>query len=263
MKTKSTFTNPIGYFLAFLLGLILTSSFYAHYFLFTKSVEFQNPVTATISDLDQTDVLVITKTVPIVAVDQVGEQGHIGKLTLKLIPGNSNVLIATNPFLEPDLQYSANIAITLAKVRTEQYSPHKDFVLQYEILGNVVGGGSAGAATAIAAIAALTDKKIKENIAITGTINPDGSIGPVGGILEKAKAVADAGYTTFLIPTGQTKLQYYEKVVEKKPFQGGTVYNTKYVPKVVDMQKEIESQYRLKLIEIATIEDVEKLMLRS
>ena len=37
----------------------------------------------------------------------------------------------------------------------------------------------------------------------TGTINPDGSIGPVSGITYKIEAAAKDGMKTFLIPIGQ------------------------------------------------------------
>jgi hypothetical protein len=45
--------------------------------------------------------------------------------------------------------------------------------------------------------------EMKSDVAFTGTINPDGSIGPVGGIQYKLEAVAKDGKKTFLIPIGQ------------------------------------------------------------
>ena len=38
---------------------------------------------------------------------------------------------------------------------------------------------------------------------MTGTINPDGTVGPVGGIPEKVAGAADKGIKTVLIPVGQ------------------------------------------------------------
>jgi uncharacterized protein len=207
---------------------------------------------------------IITKTIPIVAVNQYENEGKVGNLTVKLIPGNSNVLIDTNPFLETDLQYSANIAVTVAKLKTGQYAANKDFILSYNIVSNVIGGESAGAATTIAVIAALEGKEIKKGVAITGTINQDGSIGRVGGILEKARAVADAGYNLFLVPKGQTKIKYYEKRIEKEPFGFGFVlYNTRYVPQVIDIREEIKKEWGLKIIEVSTIEEAMEYLLEK
>ncbi len=42
--------------------------------------------------------------------------------------------------------------------------------------------------------------KVNPKVMMTGMINPDGTIGPVGGILEKASAAASVGAKLFLIP---------------------------------------------------------------
>ena len=67
----------------------------------------------------------------------------------------------------------------------------------------LVGGPSAGAATTIATIFALRNEEINPKIMITGTINRDGTIGSVGGILEKAVGAKKAGAVLFLVPAGQ------------------------------------------------------------
>lgn len=67
-----------------------------------------------------------------------------------------------------------------------------------------VGGESAGAAMAVATIALLEGKTLNSTVAITGTVNADGSIGPVGEILAKAQALKLRGITTFLVPPGES-----------------------------------------------------------
>ena len=51
---------------------------------------------------------------------------------------------------------------------------------------------------------------------MTGTINPDGSIGPVGGIFEKAEAAYTGSAKYFLIPKGQSidHITHKETIVE-------------------------------------------------
>lgn len=39
----------------------------------------------------------------------------------------------------------------------------------------------------------------------------DGMIEEISGAIEKAKAVADAGYKRFLVPKGQSTVTYYER----------------------------------------------------
>src|SRR5438093_241096 len=66
-----------------------------------------------------------------------------------------------------------------------------------------IGGPSAGATLTVGAIAALEGWDVAPDVLMTGTINPDGSVGPVGGIPEKAQAAADAGVKRFLFPLGE------------------------------------------------------------
>ncbi|HSF68209.1 MAG TPA: S16 family serine protease [Nitrospiraceae bacterium] len=64
-------------------------------------------------------------------------------------------------------------------------------------------GPSAGAAMAVGFIALFKGDRIQRGIALTGTIEPEGQIGPVGGIPDKIRAAAREGYRTILVPRGQ------------------------------------------------------------
>jgi PDZ domain-containing protein len=71
-----------------------------------------------------------------------------------------------------------------------------------------VGGPSAGAAFTLALIDELTagDLTGGRDIAVTGTIRLDGSIGPIGGLEQKVSAVHQHGVQVFLIPAEQFEL---------------------------------------------------------
>jgi len=64
-------------------------------------------------------------------------------------------------------------------------------------------GTSAGAAMAVGFIAVLKGEPILRGVALTGTFQPDGRIGPVGAVPDKIRAAAREGYRTVLIPAGQ------------------------------------------------------------
>lgn len=77
---------------------------------------------------------------------------------------------------------------------------------QYEFSFDVAGrvdGASAGALITSAVLAVLLGDQIDPTVTMTGTINPDGTIGPVGGIPHKIAGAAAAGKTTVLVPAGQ------------------------------------------------------------
>jgi hypothetical protein len=64
-------------------------------------------------------------------------------------------------------------------------------------------GPSAGAVMAVGFIAVLKGDRLQRGIALTGTIESGGRIGPVGRIPDKVRAAAREGYHTVLIPSGQ------------------------------------------------------------
>jgi PDZ domain-containing protein len=78
-----------------------------------------------------------------------------------------------------------------------------DFPIDVEIDTGDVGGPSAGLAFTLGIIDDLTPGELTggTDVAVTGTISGDGTVGPVGGTGQKAAAVRDAGITLFLVPT--------------------------------------------------------------
>ena len=69
-----------------------------------------------------------------------------------------------------------------------------------------VGGPSAGLAFTLGLIDALTPGELagSQRVAVTGTINADGTVGPIGGLDHKVDAVRRAGVKLFLVPASQS-----------------------------------------------------------
>ena len=65
-----------------------------------------------------------------------------------------------------------------------------------------IGGPSAGLAFTLTLIDELTEGELTggADVAVTGTIELDGTVGPIGGLRQKASAVAQAGVDVFLVP---------------------------------------------------------------
>lgn len=73
-----------------------------------------------------------------------------------------------------------------------------------------IDGPSAGAVQTVAVLSLLLGDELQTDVAMTGTINPDGTVGPVGGVPEKLSGAAAEGYKRVLIPTG-LRNSYSEK----------------------------------------------------
>lgn len=132
-----------------------------------------------------------------------GYSGVTASLNVEVLKGSNHVYIDTAPLTEIDTQASARLAREVACDIASVNCSNKDFF--YVIRGEfpMVGGPSAGAAMTVLTMAELLNQTVSSNVAMTGTVNPDGSVGSVGGVLEKAITASEAGVQTFLVPLGQ------------------------------------------------------------
>src|SRR5699024_239851 len=98
------------------------------------------------------------------------------------------------------------IPVTQAEAGTYQIGVYLDsefvFPIDVEIHLQDVGGPSAGLIFTLALIDRMTEDSVTDgrHIAGTGTIDPDGTVGPIGGVQQKVMAAASAGATIFLAP---------------------------------------------------------------
>lgn len=80
----------------------------------------------------------------------------------------------------------------------------------YDVHINVIGGGnidgpSAGTAILAVLTSAVTGRRIRQDVAVTGEISLQGLVRPVGGVFEKAYGAKQAGITTLIIPKENEK----------------------------------------------------------
>ncbi len=130
------------------------------------------------------------------------DAGLIAKLDLKIIEGNEKVFLQTFPMTQVSTQVSMRFAQQIACNELELNCSGKDFLYTITAVPGIIGGPSAGAAGAVLTTALLMNETINQEIAITGTINSGGLVGPVGGIREKIQAAAKNGIQEVLIPLG-------------------------------------------------------------
>jgi len=150
------------------------------------------------------------------AVDTQGN-GALAYFNVKITKGDGQVYLrmdSENPLTNPDTQTSLRTALEIAKGVSKNDAKDLNIYYSFTATSDVVGGKSAGAAMAIASIAALRREKLKEDILITGTLEGSGKIGVVGKVLSKAKAAKSYGFRKLLVPKGEA--------VESQEFQNCT-----------------------------------------
>jgi len=147
--------------------------------------------------------LAATSSIRIPAVDSNGN-GLLTYAELTVVDGNGGIYVDVEPFISVETQNSAKTAARVAQQLTGYDLRMKD--LLFKVIANTesVDGPSGGNALSLLAYAEFTGKKLREDLSATGTIELDGSIGKIGGVVQKAKAAHDAGITLFLVPVGQS-----------------------------------------------------------
>ena len=176
-------------------------------------------------------------TIKAVAVTTGEAQGVVINITAIITPGTGKVFVATSPFTQIDMQGSAQLAaLTACDILGLDFLSY-NFFYTIEAEAPIVGGPSAGGVMTVATMAALKNLSIDEKVFMTGMIYPDGSIGPVGGIPQKLKALENRA-KIFLIPKGQRNVVVHEEVIERRgPFVFKTI-RSKTVD-VVEMGKKL------------------------
>ncbi|MBU5688153.1 MAG: S16 family serine protease [Candidatus Aenigmatarchaeota archaeon] len=198
---------------------------------------------------------VYSSTIKIIGVDKDG-RGIIGNLTVEIQPGKGRILVDTTPLQGLYTQDSERTAVKVASEITKFDFSKYDVIYSISTPGATnVEGPSAGAAMAIATIAAIKNKTISQSFSITGTVESDHSIGKVGEIFAKAKAAADSGVSLFLIPQGQAEqIQYIRKV--RTPSPGWRIETIEPVRiNVINYAKE---NWGMNVYEVSTIEEALK-----
>ena len=167
----------------------------------------------------------VTVYAPAVAITGNGYVGVISTITITIQSnGSGRVFVDTLPLTEVDMQGSARLAVKVASalVESDELSnvdpSNFDYFFVVRTSAPIIGGPSAGAIMTVATISLLENREMSNKTVMTGMINPDGSIGPIGGIPQKIDAAYSVGATHFLIPEGQGT--YTEMVTTTDPLTG-------------------------------------------
>jgi uncharacterized protein len=194
-------------------------------------------------------------------------QGTVMDITVDIRDnGKGLVLVDTEIPTGVDFQTSARTAVKVAQSVTAADLSNKDIIFSIKSKGEnststdlqAVDGPSAGAAMTVLLASELgaagsnnNGEGLKQDVVMTGTIESDGTIGPVGGVPEKAIAAGQYGAKIFLVPAGQAV--YNEQTCDKKQ-EGPFVYQT-CRSQEKPLSDYTEKNYGMKVIEVKNIKD--------
>lgn len=185
---------------------------------------------------------------------QVVESGVMLNITAEVKPGKGRVLVDTQPLMGVVFQDAANTAVYVAQNRTGISLAGSDVIFSINAPGQVpsVDGPSAGALMTLLVISAVEKKPIREDVTLTGTIDQDGNVGAIGGVVEKAQAAKDSGKSLFLLPKANADLLQYTQ--QTRQYYGFTV--VQQIPSTVDAKTYVEANIGVPVQYVDTIDDV-------
>lgn len=124
--------------------------------------------------------------------------GDTVKLAVEKADGSDKRTLTITLGARPDGKSGGFLGITTS----QRVSEAKNLPVQVDIDSGDVGGNSAGLAFTLAVIDELTPGDLlgDNKVAVTGTMELDGSVGEVGGVAQKAVAARHAGAKYFLVP---------------------------------------------------------------
>ena len=134
--------------------------------------------------------------------------GDTLQIEVNVMPGKGEIMLTGQ--LGDVMKESARAGISYIRSVSKKYAIAEDFFEKHDIHVHIPEGAvpkdgpSAGITMATAMLSAVTGKKVRADLAMTGEITLRGRVLSIGGLKEKLLAAKNAGIQTVLIPKENT-----------------------------------------------------------
>ena len=130
--------------------------------------------------------------------------GDTLQIEVNVMPGKGEIMLTGQ--LGDVMKESARAGISYIRSVSKKYAIAEDFFEKHDIHVHIPEGAvpkdgpSAGITMATAMLSAVTGKKVRADLAMTGEITLRGRVLPIGGLKEKLLAAKNAGIQAVLVP---------------------------------------------------------------
>ena len=130
--------------------------------------------------------------------------GDTLQIEVNVMPGGGEIMLTGQ--LGDVMKESARTGISYIRSVSRKYGIADDFFEKHDIHVHIPEGAvpkdgpSAGITMATAMLSAVTERKVRADLAMTGEVTLRGRVLPIGGLKEKLLAAKNAGMKTVLVP---------------------------------------------------------------
>ena len=130
--------------------------------------------------------------------------GDTLEIEVNVMPGEGEILLTGQ--MGDVMKESARTGISYIRSVSKKHRIAEDFFKEHDVHIHIPEGAvpkdgpSAGVTMATAMFSAITGKKVRSDVAMTGEITLRGRVLPIGGLKEKLLAAKNAGIKTVLVP---------------------------------------------------------------
>ena len=130
--------------------------------------------------------------------------GDTLQIEVNVMPGEGEILLTGQ--LGDVMKESARTGISYIRSVSKEYKIPEDFFKSHDVHIHIPEGAvpkdgpSAGITMATAMMSAITGRKVRADLAMTGEITLRGRVLPIGGLKEKLLAAKNAGIQTVIVP---------------------------------------------------------------
>lgn len=130
--------------------------------------------------------------------------GDTLQIEVNVMPGEGEILLTGQ--LGDVMKESARTGISYIRSVSKEHQIEEDFFKEHDVHIHIPEGAvpkdgpSAGITMATAMMSAITGRKVRADVAMTGEITLRGRVLPIGGLKEKLLAAKNAGIRTVIVP---------------------------------------------------------------
>lgn len=186
--------------------------------------------------------------------------GKASKMTVIALPSTAGepASVGFNQEVGETMETALVEVLKFLQLRHDGWPKGKAIEISFQENFSPKDGPSAGVACALLLESLINGDKLDENFAVTGRLNVDGSVQPIGGVTAKVSGATVGGRSTVAVPSANVSSLYDLLLSDGlKPFLGAQVFSLENFEDAFALaQEERSADLQLAIAEFALVQEL-------